>query len=101
MRFDIGGPGQVEARINRDFEIKQKFALLRTGEAGCIRGNLLVVPIEESIPYVEPLYLQSANVRVPELRQVMLDSDRRVVMEPTLDEALRDPLEQVEEEEQQ
>ena len=84
----IDGPSQVEARINQDFEIKQKFALLCTGEARCIRGNLLVVPIEESILYVEPLYLQSANVRFPELKQVILASAKKVVMESTLDEAI-------------
>ena len=84
----IDGPSQVEARINQDFEIKQKFALLCTGEARCIRGNLLVIPIEESILYVEPLYLQSANVRFPELKQVILASAKKVVMEATLDEAI-------------
>ena len=84
----IDGPSQVEARINQDFEIKQKFALLCTGEARCIRGNLLVIPIEESILYVEPLYLQSANVRFPELKQVILASAKKVVMESTLDEAI-------------
>ena len=84
----IDGPSQVEARINQDFEIKQKFALLCTGEARCIRGNLLVVPIEDSILYVEPLYLQSANVRFPELKQVILASAKKVVMESTLDEAI-------------
>ena len=84
----IDGPSQVEARINQDFEIKQKFALLCTGEARCIRGNLLVVPIEESILYVEPLYLQSANVRFPELKQVILASAKKVVMEATLDKAI-------------
>ncbi|MCZ6789130.1 MAG: UPF0182 family protein [Chloroflexi bacterium] len=84
----IDGPSQVEARINQDFEIKQKFALLCSGEARCIRGNLLVVPIEKSILYVEPLYLQSANVRFPELKQVILASSKKVVMESTLDEAI-------------
>ena len=84
----IDGPAQVEARINQDFVIKQKFALLCSGEAQCIRGNLLVVPIGESIMYVEPLYLQSANVRFPELKQVILASAKKVVMEPTLDEAI-------------
>ena len=84
----IDGPAQVEARINQDFVIKQKFALLCAGEAQCIRGNLLVVPIGESIMYVEPLYLQSANVRFPELKQVILASAKKVVMEPTLDQAV-------------
>ena len=43
MRRDIGGSGRVEARINWDFEIKQKFTPPCTGEAGCVRGNLLVM----------------------------------------------------------
>ena len=78
----------MEARIDQDFEIKQKFALLCTGEASCIRGNLLVIPIEGSILYVEPLYLQSAAVRFPELKQVILATSERVVMESTLDLAI-------------
>jgi uncharacterized membrane protein (UPF0182 family) len=84
----IDGPNQVEARINQDFEIKQKFALLCTGEASCIRGNLLVIPMEGSILYVEPLYLQSAAVRFPELKQVILATSERVVMESTLELAV-------------
>ncbi|MBI4338592.1 MAG: UPF0182 family protein [Chloroflexi bacterium] len=85
---EIHGPSQVEARIDQDFAIKQQFALLCTGEASCIRGNLLVVPVEDSILYVEPLYLQSANVPFPELKRVILASGTKVVMEPSLDKAV-------------
>ncbi|MCH7705908.1 MAG: UPF0182 family protein [Chloroflexi bacterium] len=84
----IDGPNQVEARIDQDFEIKQKFALLCSGEATCIRGNLLVIPIEQSILYVEPLYLQSSAVRFPELKQVILATSKKVVMESTLELAI-------------
>ncbi|MBI4200538.1 MAG: UPF0182 family protein [Chloroflexi bacterium] len=84
----IDGPNQVEARISQDLVIKTKFALLCTGDAVCLRGNLLVIPIEQSILYVEPLYLRSKNVLYPELKQVILASSKKVVMEATLEKAV-------------
>ena len=87
------GPSQVEARISTDEKIKEFFALRCTGEASCIRGNLLVIPMEgtegnNQILYAEPLYLQATGLAFPELKQVILADTSRVVMEPTLEEAI-------------
>lgn len=87
------GPSQVEARISTDEKIKEFFALRCTGEASCIRGNLLVIPMEgtegnNQILYAEPLYLQATGLAFPELKQVILADTSRVVMEATLEEAI-------------
>jgi uncharacterized membrane protein (UPF0182 family) len=89
----IFGPAQVEARISNDQDIKQFFALVCTGEASCIRGNLLVIPMEDStgrkqILYAEPLYLQATGLAFPELKKVILASSTEVVMEDTLELAI-------------
>ena len=87
------GPSQVEARISTDEDIKEFFALRCTGEASCIRGNLLVIPMEgeggnNQILYAEPLYLQATGLAFPELKKVILADNSKVVMEDTLDEAI-------------
>src|SRR5438309_8802465 len=53
-----------------------------------IRGNLLVIPVEDAIVYVEPLYLRSEQAQIPELKRVIVAYGDRVAMEPTLEEAL-------------
>ena len=53
-----------------------------------IRGDLLVIPIEESLLYVQPLYLQAEGGRIPELKRVVVAYQNQVVMRETLDEAL-------------
>ena len=89
----IFGPAQVEARISNDQDIKQFFALVCTGEASCIRGNLLVIPMEDDsgnkqILYAEPLYLQATGLAFPELKKVILADSNDVVMEDTLEQAI-------------
>ncbi|RYD04448.1 hypothetical protein N752_13825 [Desulforamulus aquiferis] len=54
-----------------------------------LRGNLLIIPINDSLLYVEPLYLQSEQSKMPELRRVIVASGDKIVMEPTLDQALQ------------
>jgi len=53
-----------------------------------IRGNLLTVPLDDSLLYIEPVYLQAENLNLPELKQVILADTSRVVMEATLEEAI-------------
>ncbi|MBI4310583.1 MAG: UPF0182 family protein [Chloroflexi bacterium] len=84
----IDGPIQIEARINNDTIISQQFTLWNQQGSQVIRGNLLVIPLGDSVLYVEPIYLQSEGVRLPELKRVILATSRRVVMEPSLDVAL-------------
>ena len=84
----VYGPFQIEARINQDTKISQQISLWNQMGSRVIRGNLLVVPIENSILYVSPLYLRAETGQVPELKRVIAAYGDRVVMEETLAEAL-------------
>jgi len=84
----IFGPMQVESRIDQDPSISQQLTLWNQQGSQVIRGNLLVIPIEDGLLYVEPLFLQAERSQLPELRRVIAASGPRIVMAPTLDEAL-------------
>ena len=84
----IFGPLQIEARIDQDPEISAQLSLWSQRGSQVIRGNLLVIPMERSLLYVEPLYLQAESGEIPELKRVILSSGERVVMAETLAEAL-------------
>ncbi len=85
----VYGPMQIEARIDQDTTISQKLSLWDQRGSSVIRGNLLVIPVEDALLYVEPLYLQSDQSKMPELRRVIVSHGNEVVMEPTLDLALQ------------
>lgn len=82
------GPQQVEARINQDPAISAQLTLWNQQGSSVIRGNLLVIPISNSLLYVEPLYLQAANGKIPELQRVIVATADRVVMARNLGLAL-------------
>lgn len=82
------GPMQVENRIEQDTAITEQFALWGRGGSTVIRGNLLMIPIEDSFLYVEPIFLQGAAGGVPELKRVIVATGDSIAMEQTLDEAL-------------
>ena len=84
----VYGPFQIEARINQNTEISQQISLWNQMGSRVIRGNLLVIPIENSLLYVSPLYLRAETGQVPELKRVIAASGDRVVMEETLSGAL-------------
>jgi uncharacterized membrane protein (UPF0182 family) len=84
----VFGPAQIVNRINQDTEIARQVALWDQGGSQVIRGNLLVIPIEESLIYVMPLYLRASGGRIPELKRVVVAYQNRVVMEETLDAGL-------------
>jgi hypothetical protein len=84
----IYGPMQIEARIDQNAEISQLFTLWGQVGSKVIRGNLLVIPIENSILYIEPIYLRAVNAQIPELRGVIVIYKDVLAMRPTLDEAL-------------
>ena len=84
----VDGPEQVEARIDNDQEISALFTLRCTEGATCIRGNLLVIPIGNSILYAEPIYIQAEGVSFPELKKVILSTADKVVMGDSLNDAL-------------
>lgn len=85
----VYGPRQVEARIDQDSFISQQLTLWNQKGSQVIRGNLLVIPVKDALLYVEPLYLQAEQSKMPELRRVIVAHGERIVMEPTLDEALQ------------
>jgi uncharacterized protein len=84
----VYGPFQIEARINQNTEISQQISLWNQMGSRVIRGNLLVIPIENSILYVSPLYLRAATGQLPELKRVIASYGDHVVMEETLAGAL-------------
>jgi uncharacterized membrane protein (UPF0182 family) len=84
----IYGPSQIEARIDQDTLISQQFSLWDQRGSNIIRGNLLVIPIEDSILYVEPVYLKAEKRELPELKRVIASHGGNVVMGMNLPEAL-------------
>jgi uncharacterized protein len=84
----VYGPFQIEARIHQNTEISQQISLWNQMGSRVIRGNLLVIPIENSILYVSPLYLRAEQGHLPELKRVIAAYGEHVVMEETLTAAL-------------
>jgi uncharacterized membrane protein (UPF0182 family) len=84
----VYGPFQIEALINQNTYISQQLSLWNQMGSRVIRGNLLVIPIENSILYVSPLYLRAEQGQLPELKRVIAAYGDHVVMEETLAEAL-------------
>jgi uncharacterized protein len=84
----VYGPFQIEALINQNTYISQQLSLWNQMGSRVIRGNLLVIPIENSILYVSPLYLRAEHGQLPELQRVIAAYGDRVVMKETLAEAL-------------
>lgn len=84
----VFGPEQIEARIDNDPVIRQEVALWKQGGAKVLRGNLLVIPVEDTLVYVEPLYLQPANLLFPELTRVIMVAGNQVFMRPSVEETL-------------
>jgi len=84
----IFGPRQVAARISQDQVIAPQITLWNQQGSEVIQGNLLVIPIEESLLYIRPLYLRAAGGRIPELKRVIVAYQNHIVMEATLDVAL-------------
>jgi uncharacterized protein len=84
----VFGPRQVAGRINQDTEIARQLTLWDQRGSSVIRGELMVIPIQESLIYVQPIYLRAEGGRIPELRRVVVAHENRVVMEQTLEEGL-------------
>jgi len=83
------GPMQIEARIDQDTEISQDITLWSQSGSSVLRGNTLVIPIEDSIIYVEPLYLEATERgTLPQLQRVIVAYNDRLTMQDTLREAL-------------
>ena len=85
----IYGPSQIEARIDQTPEISEQMTLWSQAGSRVIRGNLLVIPVEDSLMYVEAVYLQAESSQLPELKRVIVSYENSIAMEQTLDQALR------------
>lgn len=85
----IYGPNQIVARINQEAEISRQISLWDQRGSSVIQGNLLVIPIEESLIYVRPLYLKADAGKIPELKRVIVGYEDNIAMERTLEEALQ------------
>ncbi|MGE5819489.1 MAG: UPF0182 family protein [Deltaproteobacteria bacterium] len=81
----IYGPAQIEARIDQDTTISQQLSLWNQTGSRVIRGNLLVIPIDDTLLYVEPLYLSAESRQLPELKRVIASTGDRVVMAQDID----------------
>ncbi|TMN22447.1 UPF0182 family membrane protein [Lentibacillus cibarius] len=93
---NIYGPQQIENRINQDSEISQELNLWSQGGSEVIRGNLLAIPIEDTVLYVEPIYIESNNeTSLPEVKRVVLAYGDQIVMEANFDKALEEMLKTV------
>lgn len=84
----VFGPLQMEARIDQEPQIAQQFSLWDQSGSRVIRGNIIVIPVGESFLYVEPVYLLSATSALPELRRVIVATDSRISMQPTIGQSL-------------
>jgi uncharacterized protein len=82
------GPIQIEAMIDQNAVISEQLSLWDQRGSRVIRGNLVVIPIDHSILYVEPVYLLAEGVNIPQLVRVIVVSGKKVVMQPTLDQAI-------------
>ncbi|MBI2984915.1 MAG: UPF0182 family protein [Candidatus Kerfeldbacteria bacterium] len=84
----VFGPKQVIGRINQDPDISRQISLWDQGGSQVIQGPLLVIPIEESLLYVRPLYLKAEAGKIPELKRVIVAYENRIAMEETLEMGL-------------
>lgn len=84
----VFGPSQIVARINQDQDISPQITLWNQQGSEVIQGTLLVIPIEEALLYIRPLYLRASGGHIPELKRVIVAYQNQIVMEETLDQAL-------------
>ncbi|MCI8631030.1 MAG: COG1615 family transporter [Firmicutes bacterium] len=82
------GPMQIEAQIDQNTEISKEFSLWNSSGSTYTRGNMFVIPIEDSLIYVEPVYIEASNSAIPEVKRVIVAYNDKIAYEPTLAEAL-------------
>jgi uncharacterized membrane protein (UPF0182 family) len=84
----VPGPQQIEAQIDQNPEISQQLSLWKEGGSQVIRGRLLVVPLEGTLLFLEPLFLEAEQAATPQLERVILAGPKGVVMRSTLSGAV-------------
>ena len=91
----VYGPFQIEARIDQDPEIAEQITLWSQRGSRVIRGDILVIPIDGSLLYVQPLYLSAEQGELPELTRVIVAYDKEIVMTPSLEQSLAAVFDQI------
>jgi len=86
----IYGPMQIEAQIDQNTEISRDFSLWSSAGSNYKRGNLFVIPIEDSLLYIEPVYLEASNSAIPEVKRVIVVYGDKIAYEKTLGDALNE-----------
>lgn len=86
----VYGPMQIEAQIDQNTEISKEFSLWNSSGSKYRRGDLFVIPINHSIMYVEPVYLEASNQAIPEMKRVIVAYGDKIAYESTLEDALAD-----------
>ena len=84
----IFGPKQMVARINQNPAVSQQITLWDQSGSNVIRGTLLVIPIENSLIYIQPIYLRAEEGRIPELKRVIVGYQNNIAMGIDLEDAL-------------
>jgi len=84
----VYGPRQIVARINQDSDISRQISLWDQHGSQVMQGTLLVIPIEEALLYVRPLYLRAETGKIPELKRVIVAYENKIAMEETLEASI-------------
>ncbi len=84
----VYGPKQIAARINQDADISRQISLWDQHGSQVAQGTLLVIPMEEALLYVRPLYLRAESGKIPELKRVIVAYENRIAMEETLEASI-------------
>lgn len=84
----VYGPSQIKSRADQDTRISEQLTLWNQLGSSVVRGKLLAIPIENSILYVEPLYLQSTTIKIPEFKRVIVALGDKITMQPNLQQAV-------------
>ncbi len=86
----VYGPMQIEAQIDQNTKISQDFTLWSSAGSKYSRGNMFVVPVNDSLLYIEPVYLEAANSAIPEMKRVIVMYNDKIAYQPTLGDCLKE-----------
>ncbi|MEN6486558.1 MAG: UPF0182 family protein, partial [Syntrophobacteraceae bacterium] len=84
----VYGPSQIYALVNQDTSVSQQFTLWDQSGSEVARGKMIILPIDKTVLYIQPVYLRSSTkLKIPELKRLIMSQGQVVVMEPSLEEA--------------
>jgi len=84
----IFGPMQIEARINQDQNISKDLTLWNQQGSQVLRGQMLVLPVENTLLYIEPIYIQASEARMPQMKKVVVAMGNRLIYSDTYEQAV-------------